>query len=487
VAQKRQSEFCVFAKTLFSSGEAEWSEAMQEFDGKMKVCVRCASLDARGLKAAEDHGKRLDDSSKKRRIREAAPLVLAGLDLSSLYAEHVAGAKMNVATKKPVLHMIVRFPPELLDMQPNAEARRLMQHEMLQQAADWANSTHGGNAVFAARIDLDEEGETIVDLFLAPKYEKKTARKSETWVSTTKFGKDIARKHQDEIRLRFKQAKEGRLTSPRAVGIALNSDFRAFFESTFGFKLADKKLKVGTLPDRVSPEQLKEKRARALREQAEAAANDEWAEVHLAYSMAEEAWAETTQILAKAENEADLLKKKATETANAEASKILEKARSDADLLKEEATKTANAEASKILEKARNDADLAKEKATETAKAEKAKSDAKVDQIRLGVEEFENLCAQSEERHLEKERKLSEEQRELDNTLKTCTEIFNLMADVVRTWSKVLKLEVPQEQNTVEEIRRLLSAIQVDNSQRIAKEELTQISDRESDSLLLHV
>lgn len=226
----------------------------------MKTAVRSASLDMAGLAKAEDHGKRLDHTSQRRRVREASPLVIGGLDLRALYDEHVAGCRVNAATKKPVLHMIVRVPPELLDGPGSGSfvgSREERQAAMLDLARNWADSSHGGHAVFAARLDRDEDGETICDLFLAPRYAKQTKRRkgddAEVWVSPTKFGKLLAERHQDEIQRRHPEAKCV-LTGPRAVGIALQSDWRDFFERETGLKLAAKVEKGSSAPDRIEKE-----------------------------------------------------------------------------------------------------------------------------------------------------------------------------------------------------------------------------------------
>ncbi|MCV6596711.1 MAG: hypothetical protein OIF40_06485 [Mangrovicoccus sp.] len=63
---------------------------------------------------------------------------------------------------------------------------------MLDEAVKFTNRTHGDNAVFRARLDRDEEGRHGVDVFFAPKYQKKTTRRSSEWVSLTKFGKELA-------------------------------------------------------------------------------------------------------------------------------------------------------------------------------------------------------------------------------------------------------------------------------------------------------
>lgn len=242
----------------------------------MKAAVRCESLDLAGLARAEKHGKREDWIGKQRQIRKRDPVVAGGMDLVDRYEKHVEGARQNKAAKKPVLHFIVRFPPEVLtDDGPtpfaalNREGREKL---MVKQAVTFINKTHGGHAVFAARLDRDEAGETIVDVFACPKYMKpsKSGRRDPAlWTSATKFGEELARKHQEHIRERLKNAETTKpITSPRAVGMALQQDFAAFFERENGVKLEPRKLKESRAKDRIEVE---EWRLRRMEQDAEEA------------------------------------------------------------------------------------------------------------------------------------------------------------------------------------------------------------------------
>ncbi len=229
--------------------------------------MRCAAINAGGLLAQERHGKRLDGSSQRRRVRDDEPHVYKTLDLCDAYERHMHGVKQNTGATKPILHFIVRFPPELLEDGMtkgwSGMSRAERQGRMLRQAVAFINETHGGRAVFAARIDRDEEGETICDVFAAPVYEKRTKRTrpdeaGAMWASATKFGRDLAEKHQDEIRRRHPEAKPGLLTGPRQVGIALQSEFAEFFERENGVPLAPKKEKAERRSDRVEVEAWRE-------------------------------------------------------------------------------------------------------------------------------------------------------------------------------------------------------------------------------------
>ena len=245
----------------------------------MKISVRCNALTLEKLRAQEDHGKRLDRSSQRRRIRESAPIVGGGLDLVDRLTAHTDGTKQNKAARNVALHFIVKYPPEILgDGAPapfQGLSKRDRQKEMARQASRFIQETHGGQAVFAVRVDTDEAGEVVVDVFACPKYVKTTKKAETTWTSLTKFEKDLARKHQDEVRRRSPEH-EGpdAITSPRAVGMSLQSEFAAFFERVNGVKPAMKVEKNTPGSDRLEVEawRLRQMQADAVEAQAEAEA-----------------------------------------------------------------------------------------------------------------------------------------------------------------------------------------------------------------------
>lgn len=219
---------------------------------KAGIRVHSLTLDGDGEKTLphmEAHGKRQDQSSRRRRIREAEPLVYQTLDLCAAYQAHVEGCKMNAGLKRPVLHAIIQFPPELGTSEKNRQS-------MLKHAVRFINQTHGGEAVFAARLDQDEAGLSTVDVFFAPKYVKATKRKEVVWISTSKHGKELAEKHRDEI---MRRNKDKFSTAPRHIGIALQAELYDYLVGV-GLKLAPRKQKERTAPDRVEPETFKARR-----------------------------------------------------------------------------------------------------------------------------------------------------------------------------------------------------------------------------------
>jgi hypothetical protein len=223
----------------------------------MKTMIRVNSLTLGGLgskslSSMEKHGKRKDKTSKLRCVREAEPLTYGTLDLREAYDRHIKGVRKNTGLKRPVLHAVIKFP---IEIKLTARTERAM----LATAVDFINTTHGGRAVFAARLDRDEEGQHVVDVFYAPKYEKVTkTRKGEEvrtwWMSTTKHGKDLCEKHREEIKSRNDERKF--TTGPRQVGIALQSELYDYLGKK-GLTLTPKTPKNDPRPDRQETEAYK--------------------------------------------------------------------------------------------------------------------------------------------------------------------------------------------------------------------------------------
>lgn len=219
----------------------------------MSAAIRSNSLSLSGsgdksLSSMEKHGKRLDFTSQKRKARDVEPLVYGSLDLREAYDRHVEGCRMNKGLKRPVLHSLVQFPTTIAVNSHNEK-------RMLKYAVEFINQTHGGDAVFAARLDRDEAGRHTVDVFYSPKFVKQTASQGDvTWISTTKHGKELCHIHREEIEARNHAGKF--VTNPRAVGIAIQTEFRAFLMAK-GVKLDPKKPKSVSGSDRLSPEEYK--------------------------------------------------------------------------------------------------------------------------------------------------------------------------------------------------------------------------------------
>jgi hypothetical protein len=214
---------------------------------EQKVAIRVKAISKSILKAMEKHGKRLDENSKARVVNDIPPLVYNSLNIVEEFEKHTKDCRVNKAAKKFVSHAIIQFPTTISATSEN-------QQRFLDLAVEFINSTHGNNAVFAARLDRDEYGVNKVDVFYTPTYEKHTKSKGvERWMSLTKHPKELCERHRDEIERRH----EGKFaTGPRQCGIALNSELRAFLTER-NFKLAPKNEKASKFSDWLTPEQYK--------------------------------------------------------------------------------------------------------------------------------------------------------------------------------------------------------------------------------------
>ena len=146
---------------------------------------------------------------------------------------------------------------------------------MLDQAVAFVNQTHGGRAVFRARLDRDEAGRHGVDVFFAPRYEKVTKRGKvrEDWISLTKFGKEAAVARFGQKTLEKKNPETGQFETVRdkhgwPMEVDCDSKFfqgRAFQDLWFehlrdevGLDWVERgEKKVGSDPDRLEVEEYK--------------------------------------------------------------------------------------------------------------------------------------------------------------------------------------------------------------------------------------
>ena len=190
--------------------------------------VRQEALKPSDLSRAEKHGKRQDESSQKRRVRDEEPLVYGTLDLAAARARHMEGVKQSGRTA--CIHALVQFPTDLIDGTDKAQQKQMLDH-----AVTFLNEFHGGDAVFAARLDRDEAGRHTVDAFLLPKYDYhyKDGRIIKK-ASVSKFSKEQARaryfkteKKTGKVVLDPKTGRPVPRDDTRAQGSALQD---AFFE-----------------------------------------------------------------------------------------------------------------------------------------------------------------------------------------------------------------------------------------------------------------
>lgn len=210
--------------------------------------IRAVCLSKADLTAAERHGKRLDVTSKARAISKDPPITSTGLDLWKLYRKHVRDAfvpKCNTVAK----HVIIQFPKDLVDGENP-------QH-MLHHARRIVETIFNEQSIFADRIDRDEQGRHIVDIFVAPKYIKKTKKTSRLAVSVSVHEEALAEKH-------------NRSNSSRGRGQAMQDAIFAYFRDEMklpGVQRGDPKANPG--PDWKSAEELRKEELESMKAEAE--------------------------------------------------------------------------------------------------------------------------------------------------------------------------------------------------------------------------
>lgn len=148
--------------------------------------ARIDQLSMAELTHAELHGKRLDRTSKSRAINNEPPLTTTGLDLKKLYHAHVAGAFIPKSRAK-AMQVVIQFPKDLV----NGDDAALM----LQHARAFIEGVFGPDAIFADRVDRDEQSRHVVDLFIAPKYMKTTKHQEKVAVTMSRHQKELAQKY----------------------------------------------------------------------------------------------------------------------------------------------------------------------------------------------------------------------------------------------------------------------------------------------------
>jgi len=218
--------------------------------------VRQKALRREKLQGAEDHGKRLDDTSAMRRVREIAPLVYGSLDVVEAQQQHMEGVRTSKGAKTVAIHALVQFPTKLLDATDEKHQQLMLQH-----AVRFMNEFHGGDAVFAARLDRDEKGGHNVDVFLMPRYQKsyKDGRQ-EAWASVSKFSKQQAKARffktdADGKPILDKSGQRISRDDSRAQGSALQDAWFEYMRDEMGLDVLSPQRKKLRIKDRLEPEE----------------------------------------------------------------------------------------------------------------------------------------------------------------------------------------------------------------------------------------
>ncbi len=213
------------------------------------------------LHAASRHANRKDETSKIR-VRPGADssrnlhMVPWGetnggkIDYVAAYERRKAatGARERGNTA-PVINLLCVVSPgwvkETGDLHDPENPRNVMLHAA---AIDWAAAVFGKDAILDARLDLDEKGGGVVDVFIAPVAQSK--RKRTLYFSSAPVLRAVRAKHK-----------------ARNTYAGLQDSWSAFVKRELDKRIERGKIKEGKGPDRLSPE-IYGARKDNLREQA---------------------------------------------------------------------------------------------------------------------------------------------------------------------------------------------------------------------------
>lgn len=231
--------------------------------------IRQEALKGSDFVMAEKHGKRLDLMGPSRRVRDVKPLVYGSLDLAEARRAWMEGVQQQGETE--ALHMLVQFPTALKIDGPTPEETERKEQALLMHAVRFANAYHGGDAVFAARLDRDEQGRHTVDVFAMPRYDftYKDGRKVKR-AATSKFAKEQARARCRDL---IQPGEKLQPDSPIMQGRALQAAWHEYLRDELGMgaALEPRNIKKVRTADRLEPEEysLKVERERLAKERAE--------------------------------------------------------------------------------------------------------------------------------------------------------------------------------------------------------------------------
>lgn len=207
---------------------------MKQNDGR-RGAIRQKALKAVDLANMEAHGKREDESGKRRRVRETEPLVVGGLDLRDLRADWMSDVKQQGNTA--ALHALVQYPTGLIDGTAKDQQERMLKH-----AVRFMNDFHGGDAVFAARLDRDEKGRHSVDVFMMPRHDFR--------YKDGRVAKRAAVSKHTKAEAQRRYGKQDR----RAQGSALQDAWFEYMRDEIGLDVLPPQRKKATAKDRLEPE-----------------------------------------------------------------------------------------------------------------------------------------------------------------------------------------------------------------------------------------
>ena len=214
---------------------------------------------AQYLSAQTKHGRRRDDSSVPRMRMGATPgtgcdwppqlrptVEDPGRNYLAAHRDFLKAkaASLRKSATRGLHHLVGVSRAWVAETGDVHDAGNPRNQKLLEAVIDWANDWSGGG-VFAARLDLDENGAAIVDVFVAPIREQRhKSGRAKPVVSVNKALKELSMRWNGQ---------KGRHYS------ALNSSWADYAKRHLDPRLERGKRKYGADPDHVLPDVLRER------------------------------------------------------------------------------------------------------------------------------------------------------------------------------------------------------------------------------------
>ena len=170
----------------------------------MFAFTRSQKMDFHYLQAMTNHARRQDSVSLERVCRDrtkdnliCSAYTLDGTDLKKAYAERKALTGAKEYGKAAVgIHIIAGVSPEFIAREGDPhDPHNPANFRVFEHAQAWAEQEFGPGSVISARMDMDEAGSGVVDLFIVPVREMKMRGKAKTIVSVNKALDEIREKY----------------------------------------------------------------------------------------------------------------------------------------------------------------------------------------------------------------------------------------------------------------------------------------------------
>lgn len=160
-------------------------------------CVRTKPIKSmQSLVSMDRHGRRQDKSCEARCDKERSPDNLAWssspagdpLDVIGAFKHRKAETNAKEYAKAPIaLHMLLTVSPEWIQASGDMhDPKNPNNRKLFDQAKAWAEEKFGPGSVVAARMDMDEAGGGVVDIFVVPVHQVNQRGKTKNQISVNK-------------------------------------------------------------------------------------------------------------------------------------------------------------------------------------------------------------------------------------------------------------------------------------------------------------